>query len=356
MYANKNNLKSELTANVWVLDTTISITSWEWVLRETNTVACLEHYENDVCTKREIVKITAKSTDTFTITRWFAVCVMNDSTKAQWQWSQEFVVGDVLNLYLSKELRESITSWITINQENAETMIARITAPRNCIECNCQDRKDAIDWAYVEKYWWNAWFWTGADWDCVIENDTILCADCEYNFNNLTICENATVRFCWNWVPTINVRNNFKNFWIIDLRAPFLDARNTCEDDCRLFGWCCVENQTEDLSWIWDEWWLYCWNGWWCQASDWHWWDWWCNWTCYDWINWWNGWTVPTGYCSRSTWSWWWWWIDSDIDEIDDDEQKADDLVETDIIDEDDEMWADFQDLIDLDEPVEYEL
>ena len=99
MLSNKNNLRSELTANVGVLATTISITAWEWVLWENNMVACLEHYENDICTKREVIKITAKNNDTFTITRWFAVCIMNDQTKQQGQWSQEFVVGDYLSLY-----------------------------------------------------------------------------------------------------------------------------------------------------------------------------------------------------------------------------------------------------------------
>lgn len=61
MLATKNNLKSELAQNVAVLDSTIKIKSGEGVLRENQMVACLEHYENDVCTKREIVKITAKN-------------------------------------------------------------------------------------------------------------------------------------------------------------------------------------------------------------------------------------------------------------------------------------------------------
>lgn len=54
-------------------------------------VACLEHYDDEVCTKREIIKITAINTDTFTITRGFAVCIMNDETKQQGQASQSFV-------------------------------------------------------------------------------------------------------------------------------------------------------------------------------------------------------------------------------------------------------------------------
>lgn len=53
------------------------------MLWDVGTVACLEHYEDNICTKREMVKITAKSDDTLTITRSFADCIMNDNTKAQ---------------------------------------------------------------------------------------------------------------------------------------------------------------------------------------------------------------------------------------------------------------------------------
>lgn len=314
MYANKNNLKSELASNVWVLDTTISITSGEWILRESDMVACLEHYDNDICTKREIVKITAISDDTFTIERWFAECIMNDETKEQWQSSNSFNVWDFLSLYFNKELRESLVEWMPINEENLWIMLAKIEAPRNCIEWNCQLWKTAIDSAYVSKYWWNAWFWTGADWDCVIESDEILCASCEYNFNNLTICPNVTVRFCGIWVPTINVRNNFINCWTIDMRSPYLEARNTQQTDCRMFWGCALSNSSSNLSWIASEWWCFC--GWasrqswrnWYGASDWHWWNggnYWWAWTCYCWMNGWNG--GNSGSDRYDSWAWWWW-------------------------------------------------
>lgn len=328
MYSNKNNMRSELVADVSTSATSIAITSWEWVLRETDTVACLEHYENNVCTKREIVKITAINSDTMTITRWFAECVMNDNTKTQWQTKQSFVVWDFLSVYLTKELRESITSWITTNQTNLATMVARITAPRNCINDCCQSRKDAIDCAYTDKYCWNAWFWTWADWDCVIDTDTFLDASCEYNFNNLTICPDVLVRFEWEWVPTINVRNNFKNCWIIDLRAWYVP--NCCQTDCRLIQWCEICNQRSD--WCaccgWTGWagWTYsshCWCAWktWCSWDcstwwyGWDWWNWntwwtWCPWCAPDWCNgwdWWRGWSNPNSY---SWWGWGWggWW------------------------------------------------
>ena len=323
MLANKNNLRSELTANVWVLDTSISITSGEWVLRETDMVACLEHYEDTVCTKREIIKITAKNNDTFTVTRWFAVCIMNDETKAQWQWSQAFVSGDFLSLYLSKEIWESITWNIWINETALQTMVWHINAPKTCINNCCLSWKWSIDVAYNSKYGGVAWFGDASDGDCIITEDTYLCACREYNFNNLTICENATVRFEWSGVPTINVRNNFVNCGCIELKAPYVS--NDTMTDCRLEQWCQICNQCCD-------WWI-CqgWNGWcdWkrsdCRSSAWP-WKTWCPWTSSsggvggDW--WWCSWSwwQPTGENGGNGWNWmcaygwwwggggWWWW------------------------------------------------
>lgn len=306
MLSNKNNLRSELTANVGVLATSISITAWEWVLWENNMVACLEHYENDICTKREVIKITAKNNDTFTITRWFADCIMNDQTKQQGHGSQEFVVGDYLSLYLSKEIWESLTVWITTNETNIQTMVARINAPKTCINNNCQDWKDAIDTAYVTKFGGVAGFGTGADGDVVISQDTFLDAGCEYNFNNLTILEWVTVRFQGVWTPTINVWNNFKNFGTIDLRAPYLQARTDSQTDHWLHNWTAVANQSDSLTWIASEWWLY--KGWawwwwtsaWSDASDGHGGNGWSG-APYDGINGWAGWT------SGSYWTGGWW-------------------------------------------------
>ena len=306
MLSNKNNLRSELTANVWVLATSISITAWEWVLWENNMVACLEHYENDICTKREVIKITAKNNDTFTITRWFADCIMNDQTKQQGHGSQEFVVGDYLSLYLSKEIWESLTVWITTNETNIQTMVARINAPKTCINNNCQDWKDAIDTAYVTKFGGVAGFGTGADGDVVISQDTFLDAGCEYNFNNLTILEWVTVRFQGVGTPTINVWNNFKNFGTIDMRAPYLQARTDSQTDHWLHNWTAVANQSDSLTWIASEWWLY--KGWawwwwtsaWCDASDGHGGNGWSG-APYDGINGWAGWT------SGSYWTGGWW-------------------------------------------------
>lgn len=317
MLANKNNLKSELTANVSSSATSISITSWEWILRETDTVACLEHYENNVCTKREMVKITAKSTDTFTVTRWFADCIMNDNTKEQWHTAQTFSTGDFLTLYLSKELWESIASWEATNQSDVQTMLARITAPQTCINNCLQSWKNAIDTAYRSRCGGTAWFGSWADWDCIITTTTYLDAGREYNFNNLTICPNVAVYFEWAWVPTINVWNKFCNLWTIHLKSWFVS--NTTKTDCWLSKWTVLCNQATDwwvcCGWQWWQWWSgVCGCNWcpWTATSWWAWWQWWYGWTAWCPASWFNGWNWWSGACRSSAcgggWWWGWWW------------------------------------------------
>ena len=328
MYSNRNNLRSELTANVSTSATSISITSWEWILWETDTVACLEHIENNVITKREIVKITAKSTDTFTVTRWFATCIMNDNTKEQGNTKQTFSVGDFLTLYLSKELWNSITDNIWINETALQTMVGHIVAPETCINNCCLWWKQAIDTAYVSKYWWNAWFGDASDGDLTITTSDLderwnyfLCADKEYNFNNLTICEWVTVKFEWNGVPTINVWDTFRNYGVVELKAPFVS--NTSQLDHWLASGTTICNQKTD-------WWICCgWDGW--KGEDWRdcgWnykWCCWCPWTATcGWDGWQGGWYTGSCSCCAQPWTpaiwldggnggrWWWfyapWW------------------------------------------------
>ena len=327
MYANKNNLRSELTANVGVLDTSISITAWEWVLRENNMVACLEHVENGVVTKREIIKITAKSTDTFTVTRWFADCIMNDSTKAQGHGSQEFSVWDYLSLYLSKELRESITTWIWTNASAIQTMKTNVTTLKNCIDgccCNWIAKVGCLN----DSHFTNGWFWNASDGDCVMEAwDHFLCADTVYNFRNLTICEWACVRFVWQWVPQIKVYDHYINNGVIDTRAWF---QKTCWcSKCIVFwnSWTVCDNNKDNACITpYKGWWVgsgwrnnaCCWCGW--SASAWgDGWMWGCSnchvrwwpeaWWPADWENGWCGWAwEPQCWkCNEAPWGWGGW-------------------------------------------------
>ena len=326
MLANKNNLRSALTSNVSTTATSISITSWEWILRDTNTVACLEHYEDNVCTKREIIKITAKSTDTFTVTRWFAVCVMNDSTKAQWNTKQSFSTWDFLSLYLSKELRESITSWIPTNQTAITAVQNRITTVKNCIDgccCNWIAKVQCLNNSHYCNWWFGDW----SDLDLTVEWDEFLCADRVYNFRNLYICSWGCLRFEWQWVPQIKVYDHYVNDWVIDTRAWYV---KTCSCTKKMIFWqtntACNKNcNTYICPWTW---WAY-WQGWTqcdmtngCNAvSDSCWgagWRWsrnaselWSEWSPADWCNGWNGWAwAITCSCYSSLWGagWGWGW------------------------------------------------
>lgn len=309
MLATKNNLKSELAQNVAVLDSTIKIKSGEGVLRENQMVACLEHYENDVCTKREIVKITAKNWDTFTVSRWFADCIMNDATKDKGHASQTFNQWDFLNLYLNKEIRESLQAEIQNNETAIETMLSNLSTPKNRVESNLDSWIWTVDSKFRTKYWWIAWFWTGADGDVVIEEDTFLDATREYNFRNLTIKAGVTVWFEWHGVPKINVRDTFRNEWTINL----LWVKNLCSTtpnsytDKRLENWTIVSNKFESSAVFTEPWRHF--GGSWSQNGETA-----TVWKGGDW--WWNPWSavwVNGGAWLDKIWSWttdggWWWW------------------------------------------------
>ena len=303
MLANKNNLRSELTSNVSSSATSINITSWEWILRENNMVACLEHYEWEICTKREIIKITAKNSDSFTVSRWFAVCIMNDQTKAQGNTPQTFSTGDFLSLYFSKELRESITTWCVNNAEAIAQMSEHITTIKNCIDWCCNNRIAKV-WCLNDSHFTNGWFWNASDWDCVVEAwNHFREANKVYNFRNLTICEWACIRFEGEWVPQIKVYDHYINNGVIDTRAWY---KKTCACWKQICFWknCCASGDNSDNNCIvpWMYW------VWWCGCDSWatiH----WCSWCCASWDMWWYGWKGWDWYIAWNVCNpWWAWW------------------------------------------------
>ncbi len=325
MLANKNNLRSELTSNVSSSATTINITSWEWILRENNMVACLEHYEWEICTKREIIKITAKNSDSFTVSRWFAVCIMNDQTKAQGNTPQTFSTGDFLSLYFSKELRESITTWCVNNAEAIAQMSEHITTIKNCIDWCCNNRIAKV-WCLNDSHFTNGWFWNASDWDCVVEAwNHFREANKVYNFRNLTICEGACIRFEGEWVPQIKVYDHYINNGVIDTRAWY---KKTCACWKQICFWknCCASGDNSDnnciVPWTFWCWWL--WMVWWrTTEATWTWRVQGCQWCCASWScgwAWWKGWDNYSYCCNcrnewapgcqwdwENGWAWWHW-------------------------------------------------
>lgn len=179
----------------------------------------------------------------------------------------------------------------------------------------------------TKPYLWTA-FWDGSDGDCIIENDSFLCANREYNFRNFIVCSWAKVRFEKQWVPTIKVRGMLINEWVIDMRGG--EITWNCSITNANVG--TISNSSYD-------WWPYCWGCWWpysevdngCVSCP---WCPWCPWTslcggygwawayCYDnwcapdWYNWWNWWWWSSAYYRGGAgWGWGWgggrfgnWW------------------------------------------------
>lgn len=201
-------------------------------------------------------------------------------------------------------------------------------------------------------YRWDC-FGDGSDGGCIIYNDSFLCADREYNFTNLVVCDGATLRFWGQWVPRIKVRWCLFNFGTIDTRGMtyvwecnMVDSNTGCTIENK---YCCSQYVNSLSNWCWKWWgssaqnwcnwvtncWWAWWNGIWCGCSAWwsavgyNWWEWWCGvwyWSQYwYWWGWW-GWYVSgnwgkwgeakytasndyNGYARAWNWgNWWCWW------------------------------------------------
>lgn len=199
---------------------------------------------------------------------------------------------------------------------------------------------------------WNAkWlpeeaFWDWSDWDCTVCYDAetvwnVFWEAKEYNFDNLTICEWVKLRFCWQWVPIIRVKNCFINEWEINLRAPLLNIWQTIEEkytwkeissyknDCydialahyNTMVSCCETLKScltlENLSGVRASWWA---SG--QTCAGWFWWAWWVGWwwtqlNWWAWCNWYAGYSISSNWWAAWTssyenawwwWGWWWFW------------------------------------------------
>lgn len=114
-YKYANNAISYLTQNINTTDTTITVQDWEGaIFPEAPFLVTLESEVQGVVNAREIVKVTAKSWDTFTIERWAWVCVQNDSApmKVQGDSALEFPVGSRVCQYIQAELFDNVIEWV----------------------------------------------------------------------------------------------------------------------------------------------------------------------------------------------------------------------------------------------------
>lgn len=320
----KNVVFSEITADLSASWTSLTVKTGEWVLFEQWMIATLEQMNADwKATAREVVLINNVSWNTITITRWYEQCVMNDlaSPKEMWNTPQAFTTWARLSVYVSKALLNWVQTRLEQVNKPCNTQVYNDTMALNsCILNNCNDWRDKLIAKKACDCYNDKWFWSGCDWDCVMSWNVFLCANKEYEFNNLTIEEWACVRFEWQGVPTIRVKRVLCNMWVIDLRWwTFV----WCCSKCDVYSWTSISNNADQSAYN-----AMCFGCWWAG------WDWWCSWWnatascgwdwwnaengCYrvaptpaDWCNGWNG--AEWDSCPRNNrqcWSGgWWWWV-----------------------------------------------
>jgi len=107
-YKNANNAQSTLAAEIATAGAgSCVLKTWEGALFPAtgSYFAVIEHLVATVVTKREIVKVTARSTDVLSITRSAGTCVQDDSAdpKLAWTTAYTFEVGDRISMYFCEE-------------------------------------------------------------------------------------------------------------------------------------------------------------------------------------------------------------------------------------------------------------
>ena len=316
----KNVVRSTLTANLSNAWTTITITPWEASLFEIWVIATIEQLNVEwKATAREVVSIVWINWDTLTIVRWYENCVMDDTAtpKELWNTPQSFTAWAKISVYISRAL----LNWVQVRLKDYNlpcniSVYNQEMVLTQCIANNCDDWRDALYNEKIRRCYNDCWFWDWSDWDCVIETDTFLNANCNYNFKNLTICSWVLVRFCWAGIPRINVQRKFCNMGTIDLRGwtyVWGCSKVDCITGCTVSNnYCQAEYNALCLGCGW-AWWSDDWKAG-CNATNgcwWKWWKWGCDWAEWadpSWYNWGNGATWWSYWWGTYSCGWWWGW------------------------------------------------
>lgn len=332
-----NVVFSDLIADLSASWTSATIKAWEWELFSVWMIATIEQLNSEwKATAREVILINGITDNVLSITRWYEKCVQDDtaSPKTLWNTPKAFTTWARISVYVSKALLNWVQTRLKqVNCPCNTSVYNQALAMTNWIDACC----DFWWWKLYDKLackcWLRNWvFWNGCDWDLVISQSDAdecwfyyLCANHEYQFNNLTICEWVTVRFEKQWVPVIRVRNHFINKWVIDLRWWYCTWACSYSDD---ITWTTISNMSCDICP--NKWWAWgCWISrscacyrapWypWCDGTDSCWWDGWnwapwekaTCWQCAVGMNWGNGWRWACRYYGWGWGGWGWggWW------------------------------------------------
>lgn len=334
-----NIVFSHLTTDITSADTTIHITTWEGILFKQWEIATIEQLNSNwKVIAREVILIADIEDDELTIVRATEQCVIDDtaSPKVLDNIPLDFTAWAKISVYVSRAL----LNWVQVK-------LSQVNCPCNtCVyeqalaldECfnNCCDywRAKLYDKLACKCWYRCCVFGNGSDWDCVMSWNVYLQANRVYQFNNLTICSWACIRFEWQWVPQIRVRHCFINNGTIDMRWGQCTGACSLADDV---SWQTISNSS--CNWCprcWGVWgnsaWDHCyWDPWkWCTWSNWSaswWWAGWAGWSGCVWCaaswyngwNWWNGWWRTYsgwwgwwgwgwGWRFGNGWNWWTWW------------------------------------------------
>ena len=346
-YTSNNNCRSLLVGWISAWSTSMIITSGEWAIRPSTYpyLQTIESYTNSIVTKREIVKVTNRSSDTFTIVRSSWYCVQDDSVtpKVRDNTARAFSDGDYVSLYITAEQEKDVQDEI-YNNDNTSNLVHKtwtetITWVKSftwtvtstiAITTNTQ----VVTKLYVDNAtnsitsWFITWDWSNGDL-VVASGTTNLTLWTVYNYSSISISAGATLSTAWadgtmkikckgtcTIDGTINLqwKGNDWNIWSGYLFGK-LSAVNVWTNGT-VWAWATGGHGgtswtalwgTPGVAWSWYGWW---WGWWWTQSLTYDWWKGWAWWT--PWGVWWSSqttghigidWWTSAGWSGWSGWS-----------------------------------------------------
>jgi len=328
-----NNAETTLAVLTNASATTIICKTGEWDLYPTHNGSSdkdyplvLRQYNVDwYFIKQEIVLVTARSWNTFTITRSYGTCVQDETAnpKVQWSSARSFEIDDSMALYFTAENQEDLNDEVErLETDKAEDdEVVKITWNQTIAWIKTFDSIPVWPWTtptadaqLVDKWYTDTiafWvlYWTGEDWALNITSWTTNITQWTYNYTSVNISSWAILSMVnsdTKWDIIIKCQWTCNIEWNIDLSWKLFWEENYKRN---IILWNLILKQWTQGKW-WD-WWDWSFDSpaipwyWWVWSDTWYWWGGW-GWSADHWFSWYTPW-----------WNWGvsaWWWGQADDD------------------------------------------
>ena len=341
-YTTTNNASWLLLSSLWASGTTAILQIGQGALFPATYpfLLTIEKIVATVVTQREIVKVTNKTGDNFTIVRSQGTCPPSDSSNTPWTTAFSFDAWDRVSQYIPAEVIQDLYTWIVALWTSKLNVAWQLRTWNGAWKVVYND----WSWDETELALWTAWKVLTSNWATsapTFETPTV-----DIGWLSAIINLSSTDEFIINQGGNKKItKDNLEKNLILD----FWDASDwnvTITTSVTLTRDMYYNNLTINNPWVLDTAWYKVfvawtlswtwtirrngniwnnWVDWWSSGTWWTWWavlNQWTLWLSYWWINWGNGVSWYLNYWNSTTWNtiintyktlasnckWWNWW------------------------------------------------